>query len=190
MLGDIIVPWTMLNIRTINATLEKIIFSWIAPNKEKTNLILQTMQIQKSTHCMMTPWRVKLKKWKAIQCKVDLKIYELPNSHLIQFNNVLLQLVCMCIPTKKNIKPTAIQCFCIFWNLWYYFIFPRYCCSWIPSIVSNISCFMNVHIQFQHQHTFKETPSWSFSTFNWAIKSHYILVFAIHDLNYITCNIK
>ncbi len=93
MLGDILVSQTMLNIRTINATLEKIISSWIAPNKKKT------MQIQKS----QTQWRVKLKKWKVIQCKVDVKNYELPNSHLIHFNNVLLQLVaCAFLPKKKH----------------------------------------------------------------------------------------
>jgi hypothetical protein len=65
---------------------------------------------------------------------------------------------CALLP-KKNIKPTAIQCFCIFWNLWYYFIFPKYCCSRIPCVVSNISCFINVHVQFQHQHTFMVCPS-------------------------------
>jgi len=81
---------------------KKIISSWIAPNKKKTNLILQTMQIQKSTHCMMTQWREKLKKWKVIQCKVDVKNYELPNSHLIHFDNVLLQHAYIWIPTKKK----------------------------------------------------------------------------------------
>jgi hypothetical protein len=61
MLRDIVVPQTMPNILTINATLKKIISSWITPNKKKTNSILQTMQIQKSTHCMMTQWKVKMK---------------------------------------------------------------------------------------------------------------------------------
>jgi hypothetical protein len=95
---------------------------------------------------------------------------------------------------KKNIKPIAIQCYCIFWNLWYYFIFPRYCCSWIPCVISNISCFKNVHIQFQHQHTFMVCPSSLLLVNHFQLPIGPLKVIASLSLPFmiklITCNIK